>query len=60
MQEHIMRDKAESIRMLKICSISLTLTVDNRRQDVKKLHLNGTCRFSSGDVILTGITFSVM
>jgi hypothetical protein len=33
MQEHIVRDKVESIRKIKIYSLSLTLTADNRGQE---------------------------
>jgi hypothetical protein len=49
MQEHIVRDK------VKIDSISLTLTADNRSQKVKKRHQIGNRRFSSGEDMLIGI-----
>jgi hypothetical protein len=60
MQEHIMREKAESIRTIKIYSISLTLTADNRSQVVEKCHQIGNCRFSSGEAMLISIKFSTM
>jgi hypothetical protein len=52
MQEHIVRDKVESIRKIRIYSISLTLTADNRSQEVEKCHQVGNCRFSSGEAML--------
>jgi hypothetical protein len=60
MQEHIMRDKVESIGKIKIYSISLTLTADNRSQEVEKCHQIGNCRFSSGEAMLIWIKFSIM
>jgi hypothetical protein len=47
-----MRDKVENIRKIKIYSVSLTLTADNRGQEVKKCHQVGNCRFSSGEAML--------
>jgi hypothetical protein len=55
MQEHIVRNKVESIRKIKIYSISLTLTADNRGQEVEKCHQVGNCRFSSGEAVLIWI-----
>jgi hypothetical protein len=43
MQEHIMRQKVKSIRKIKLYSISLTLTTDNRGQAVEKCHQIGNC-----------------
>jgi hypothetical protein len=43
MQEHIMRDKVKNIRKIKIYSVSLTLTADNRSQEVEKCHQIGKC-----------------
>jgi hypothetical protein len=60
MQEHIMRDKVEHIRKIKLYSISLTLTADNRRQEVEKCHEVGNSRFSSGEAMVIWIKFSIM
>jgi hypothetical protein len=60
MQEHITRDKTESIRKIKVYNISLMLTTDNRSQDVEKCHRIGNCRFSSGAAMLIWIKFSIM
>jgi hypothetical protein len=60
MQEHIMRDKVESIRKIKIYSISLTLTADNRSREVEKCHQIGNCSLSSGEVMPIWIKFSIM
>jgi hypothetical protein len=60
MQEHIVRDKLESIRKIKIYSVSLTLAADNRSQEVEKCHQVGNCRFSSGEAMLIWIKFSTM
>jgi hypothetical protein len=59
MQEDIMRDKVKSVRKIKIDSISLALTADNRSQKVKKRHQIGN-RFSPGEAMLIGIKFSIM
>jgi hypothetical protein len=60
MQEHIMRDKVESIRGIKIYSISLTLTADDRNQEIEKFYQIGNCRFSSGEALLIWIKLSIM
>jgi hypothetical protein len=51
MQEYIIRGMIESIRKIKIYTISLTLTVDNRSREVEKCHQNGNCRFRSGEAM---------
>jgi hypothetical protein len=60
MQEHIVRDKVKSIRKIKIYSISLMLTADNRSREVEKCHQIGNNRFSSGEAILIWIKCSIL
>jgi hypothetical protein len=52
MQEHIVRDKVESIRKIKTHSISLTLTADNRSEEIEKCHQIGNFKISSGKAML--------
>jgi hypothetical protein len=60
MQEHIVGNMVKSIRKIKIYSISLALTADNRSQKVKKRHEVGNCRFSPGEAMLIWIKFNEM
>jgi hypothetical protein len=55
-----MRDEDRSIWNIKINSINLTLTAENRSQKVKNRRKIANCRFSSGETRLTGIKFSVV